>query len=309
MFSKFNKQIKTIFLDPASDSFEIEDDLNVVLSPSLYWVKKVSLPVKYLRDAKSLLPSLFEDTLPEGSYSYSTYKSGDDFFIFAYEDKFIIDTLSSKGISSTQVKGVYFAQSELSQTQGAIKINETQSIYVKDEIVILVPCCWIEESGSLDIGCIDLSKHSISLKQFGHIVNDKSLYMLASIFSLLIVLVALEYFITVQKISTTTELKDELFSKHGLKSTMIQNRSMLNEYKTIHKRQSNLREYSSYILSMSLVKQQRLLQLSMKGKKLIAAFSGVEKGDEASLQKYLKSKKLQFTSNFKDKSWYVEIEL
>ncbi len=309
MFSKFNKQIKTIFLDPASDSLEIEDDVNVILSPSLYWVKKVSLPVKYLRDVKSLLPSLFEDTLPEGSYSYSAYKSGDEFFIFAYEDKFIIDTLSSKGVSSTQIKGVYFAQSELSETQGAIKVNETQSIYVKDEIVILVPCCWIEESGNLDISSIDFSKHRISLKQFGHIVNDKSLYMLATIFSLLIVLVAVEYFITLQKISTTTESRDELFAKHGLKSTMMQNRSLLSEYKTIHKRQTNFRDSVGYILSLKLKKEQSLSQLTLKNKKLIAAFDGVKKGSEASIEKMLKSKKLKFISNFKDDTWYVEIEL
>ena len=309
MFSKFNKQYKTIFLDPASDSFEIEDDVNIILSPSLYWVKKVSLPVKYLRDVKSLLPSLFEEILPKGNYSYSAYKSADEFFIFAYEDKVIIDTLSSKGISSTQIKGVYFAQSELFEIEGAIKINEMQSVYVKDEIVILVPCCWIEESGDLDISSINFSKHRISLKQFGHIVNDKSLYMLVSIFSLLILLVVGEYFITLQKISTTTELRDELFAKHGLKSTMMQNRSMLSEYKTIHKRQTNLRDSVAYILSLSLPNEQKLLQLTLKGKKLIAAFSGVKKGSEASIEKVLKSKKLKFVSNFKDKSWYVEIEL
>jgi len=309
LFSKFNKQYKTIFLDPASDSFEIEDDVNIILSPSLYWVKKVSLPVKYLRDVKSLLPSLFEEILPKGNYSYSAYKSADEFFIFAYEDKVIIDTLSSKGISSTQIKGVYFAQSELFEIEGAIKINEMQSVYVKDEIVILVPCCWIEESGDLDISSINFSKHRISLKQFGHIVNDKSLYMLVSIFSLLILLVVGEYFITLQKISTTTELRDELFAKHGLKSTMMQNRSMLSEYKTIHKRQTNLRDSVAYILSLSLPNEQKLLQLTLKGKKLIAAFSGVKKGSEASIEKVLKSKKLKFVSNFKDKSWYVEIEL
>ena len=305
----FNKQIKTLFLDPASPSFKLEEDVNIILSPSLYWVKKVSLPLKYLRDVKPLLPSLFEDTLPDGIYSYSAYKEGDEFYIFAYEDKAIIDTLNSKGILPTQVKNVHFAQSELSEVKGAIKVNETQSIYVKDEIVILVPCCWVEESGDLNIDSISLSKHTISLKQFGHIINDKSLYTFATIFSLLILLVALEYFITLQKISSTSKLRDELFVQHGLKSTMIQNRSMLSEYKTLHKTQTSLREAASYILSLNLVKEQKLTQLVMKGKKLTAAFIGVKKGDEAAIEKVLKSKKLQFISNFKDDTWYVEIEL
>ena len=305
----FNKQIKTLFLNSASPSFKLEEDVNIILSPSLYWVKKVSLPLKYVRDVKPLLPSLFEDTLPDGIYSYSAYKEGDEFYIFAYEDKVIIDTLNSKGILPTQVKNVHFAQSELSEVKGAIKVNETQSIYVKDEIVILVPCCWVEESGDLNIDSMSLSKHTISLKQFGHIINDKSLYAFATIFSLLIILVALEYFITLQKISSTSELRDKLFVQNELKSTMIQNRSMLSEYKTLHKTQTKLREATSYILSLRLLKEQRLTQLTMKGKKLTAAFSGVEKGDEVVIEKVLKSKKLQFISNFKNDTWYVEITL
>ena len=264
MFSKFNKQIKTLFLDPISPSFELEEDVNVVLSPSLYWVKKVSLPLKYAREVKPLLPSLFEDTLPDGIYSYSAYKSGDEFYIFAYEDKVIIDTLSSKGILPTQVKNVHFAQSELFKLKGAIKVNETQSIYVKDEIVILIPCCWTEDSWDFNINSVSLSKHTISLKQFGHIVNDKSLYTFATIFSLLIILVALEYFITLQKVSSTSELRDKLFVKHGLKSTMIQNRSMLSEYKTLHKKQTSLRESTSNILSLKLIKEQRIFLNSQK---------------------------------------------
>ena len=305
----FNKEIETFFLDPASPPFKLDGDVNIVLSPSLYWVKKVSLPLKYVREVKPLLPSLFEDTLPEGIYSYSAYKSGDEFFIFAYEDKAIIDTLSSKGILPTQVKNVHFAQSELTKVRGAIKVNEAQSIYVKDEIVILVPCCWVEESGNLNINSVPLSKHTISLKQFGHIVNDKSLYTFATIFSLVIILVALEYFITLDKISSTSELRDKLFTQHGLKSTMIQNRAMLSEYKTLHKTQTTLREATSYILSLKLVKEQKLTQLSMKGKKLTAVFTGVKKGDDIGIGKVLKSKKIQFISNFKDDTWYVEIAL
>ncbi len=309
MFSKFSKQIKTLFLDSVSPPFKLEEDVNIILSPSLYWVKKVSLPLKYVREVKPLLPSLFEDTLPDGVYSYSVYKKGDEFYIFAYEDKLIIDTLTSKGIQPAQVKNVYFAQSELNKIDGAVKINETQSVYVKDDIVILVPCCWVEESGELDIDSIVLSKHSISLKQFGHIVNDKSLYTFATIFSLLIILVALEYFITLQKVSSTSDLRDKLFAQNGLKSTMIQNRSMLSEYKSLHKTQSLLRESISTILSLKLLKGQKLTQLSLKSKKLTAVFSGVKKGDEVSIEKLLKKKKLRYRSNFKDKSWYVEIEL
>ncbi len=309
MFSKFNKQINTIFLDPHSENFNTAESVNVILSPSLYWVKKVSLPIKYLRDVKPLLASLFEDTLPDGTYSYSAYKSGDDFFIFAYEDKVILDTFLSKGISSTQVKNVYFAQSELSNIDGAKKINETQSIYLKDDIVILLPCCWIEESGDLDLSEISLSKNNIRLKQFGHIVNDKALYRIAVIFIVFIVIIVIEYFITLQKISTTSELRNQLFIKYNLKSTMIQNRSILKGYKSIHDIQIKFREYTASILALKLQKHEKLSLLSLKGKSLIAEFSGIQQGSESIIEKVFKNKNIKYKSNFKKNTWHVEIEL
>ena len=89
MFTQFNQKYKTIFLDPSSDISSVEEKVNVILSPSLYWVKKLSLPLKKASEAHKLLPSIFEETLPLGNYNYSVYKKGDDFFAFAYDDKAI----------------------------------------------------------------------------------------------------------------------------------------------------------------------------------------------------------------------------
>lgn len=309
MFTRFNKKFDVIFLDPHSESFETKENVNVILSPSLYWVKKVSLPVKYLRDVKSLLPSLFEDILPDGVYSYSAYKSGDDFFIFAYEDKLILKILSAKGILPTQVHNVYFAQSELANIQDAMKINDSQSMILKEELLVLVPSFWVEESRQLDISNVSLSKNSITLKQFGHIVNDKALYTIASIFILFIAVVAVEYFITLHKISSTAELRDELFKKNALKPTMMQNRSMLKELQDIHETQTKFREYVSYILSLQLQNKEKLILLSLKANSLVAEFSEVEKGSEAVIENVFKSKNMKYKSSFKESTWHVEIEL
>ena len=132
MFTKYKKQIDTIFLDTNSNDFTNKESVNVILSPSLYWVKKVSLPVKYLRDVKPLLPSLFEDILPDAVYSYFVYKSEEEYFIFAYEDKKIFNLLNSKGIPASHVNNVYFAQSEFGGVDGAIKIDEKNSLYFKE---------------------------------------------------------------------------------------------------------------------------------------------------------------------------------
>ena len=85
---KFNTQLKTLFLDPHSEIEHTDEKVNIILSPALYWVKRQTLPVKYIRDAMKLLPSIFEESVPEGHYSYSAYKDGDTFVLFAYDDKY-----------------------------------------------------------------------------------------------------------------------------------------------------------------------------------------------------------------------------
>ncbi|MDD5203369.1 MAG: hypothetical protein PHH41_09530, partial [Sulfurimonas sp.] len=182
MFTKFNTKYKTVFIDPKSPHYEVDDKVDVILSPALYWVKKLTLPMKYVRDVKKLLPSIFEDVLPAGHYSYSAYKSGEDFFVFAYEDKYILDTLTQKGIIPSNIANVYFAQSEFEQTDEAIKINDEESIYFKDEILILVPSAFVTPSKTLDLETLIHSQHTIALAQFGHIVDNKSLTKIAAVF-------------------------------------------------------------------------------------------------------------------------------
>ena len=96
----FRSKADAFFVDTDSPACTLEGPVNVILSPSMYWVKRVKLPVKYLREAKSLIPSLFDENLPEGKYSYSAYKDGDSFLIFAYNDKEVLDRIAEKGIPS-----------------------------------------------------------------------------------------------------------------------------------------------------------------------------------------------------------------
>jgi len=252
---KFKKDKKIIFLDPQTELVLSDEQLDIILSPSLYWVKKVNLPLKHARDAKKLLVSLFEDSLPKGTYSYSVYKQEEFFMIFAYEDKTILDLLSSKGILLSNISSIRFAQSELDSISGAMKINDAQSIYVKDSMVTIVPCCWIEESGSLDLASIKLSKHTITLAQFGHIVDNKSLIRVGAIFSVFILLAWIELFILTQDIEKIQNDTSAVFVKYDLKPTMFQNKSLLKRYKTIHKNQTKLREDFKMILKQKGIKK------------------------------------------------------
>ena len=163
-----------------------------------------------------------------------------------------LDTLEDKNIAISNVVNVYFSQSELGFIEGAVKINETQSIFAKDDILILLPCCWVEESGDLNLDELTLSSHSITLAQFGHIVDNKSLYKIGAILVALIALIISELFITSSKLDDFSIKKEELFQRAKLQSTMFQNEAMLKKYAKIHTKQTHIREASSIVLSSKL---------------------------------------------------------
>lgn len=309
MFSRFNKKIETIFLDPSSSDFHTEKKVNIILSPTLYWVKRVKLPVKSLREAKALLPSLFEDILPEGNYSYTAYKDGEYFYIFAYQDKAIIDLLHQKGLQISQVNSVYFAQSEFLSLKHPLAINEEQSLYVQDGLVVVLPSSWVAKTQKIDLDTLKLSKNSIKLKQYGHIVNDKSLYKLIAIVAISIVVVSVQYFITNKRADDLENARYALFAKNSLQPTMLQNRSMLHSYEKIYKKQTKIREVLYGLLTTSLAGSQKIAKIRLRRDKLIAVFSGVKNGSEKKIATDLKRKGFDFRAIFKDEKLRIEVRL
>jgi len=306
---KFNKKLKTIFLDMNSKEFNTNEKVNIVLSPTLYWVKKLSLPVKSTREAKKLLPSIFEDTLPHGNYSYYIYKYDDDFIAFAYEDKKILDLLSQKGIKNSQIANLYFAQTEFHSLEKIYKIDKEQVLCLKDDIVIVLPSILFTDTKMLQMSSIQHSKHTITLTQFGHIVDKKSLYKITTILIAFIILIGIELFITTKKIDENLIKKELIFTKYNLKSTMFQNRSMLKKYTAIHKKQMKIREYITTILNIKLPTKSKLTKLTLKDKTLLFSFNNITQIKKKSLEKSLTKKKIIFHSSLKDKILKVEIEL
>jgi len=306
---KFKRQVDTIFVDSNSADFHVEGSVNVILSPSLYWVKKVSLPVKSKREVKPLLESLFEDMLPEGRYSYEAYKFGDDYFIFAYDDKYILDLLAKKGIASSKINGVYFAQNEFLHLKEAKKIDENEVMLLKDDIVILLPAKFSKAESVVDISDIKLSKNRVTLKQFGNIINEKSLYAIVALLVVLLLLIATEYIMTLNKIEQLQTKRDNLFTKYALKPTMMQNRSLLRGYKEIYTRQMQLRKILAVVLGMHLKSKHKVKFIAYKNRKVIVIYSGLKKGDERYIETYFRAKQLDYSAKYKNNIWYVELKL
>jgi hypothetical protein len=307
---QFKKQHKILFLDPNYDAVCGDEKVDIILSPSLYWVKKISLPLSSLREVKTLLPSIFEEMLPEGIYSYSVYKSREDssFYAFAYEDKKILDVIAQHNIPMANIASVRFAQSELDDCEQAMRIDDDQCLYVKDSIVVLVPSSWVNEKEELDLSNIALSKHKITLQQFAHIIDSKSLYGVFSVLLILILLSFSELLITTQRSHEVVMKTDEIFIQNDLKPTMFENRSILKKFEKTHEVQIRFREYLGYMLALKLNKGEKITLVSLKNKTLLVNFSGTDK-QSPHITSVLTSKGLAYTQKYKDGILYLEIKI
>ncbi|MDF1878178.1 hypothetical protein JHD46_00840 [Sulfurimonas sp. SAG-AH-194-C20] len=312
MLTKFKRSTNAVFLDPKSSetiSCEKGKKLDIILSPRLYWVKKMKLPVSSVREVTKLLPSIFEDSLPLGRYSYYAYKSEDEFILFAFEDKKILDLISQRGISSSEIGSIRFAQSEFNSLEHGVSINDKECIYLQDGLLVLAPLSWVHESKDIDLSELELSKYTIKLQQFGHIVDNKSLYKVGGVLVAFVVILLVEIFITSTKIGSIEEKREALFTKYKLQATMIQNRSTYAKYSKIYKTQTKLREAIAVFLTLPLKATQKITLLEYKNKKLFVSISGIKKGSETVFLSKLNAKKLKYKTFFSAKSMKVELSL
>lgn len=313
MFTKFKRDRVTLFLDPNVKQepfiFEKKEKVDIILSPSLYWVKKLKLPLNSAREVKKLLPSIFEDSIPEARYSYAAYKSEDEYFVFAYEDKKIFDLLAQKEISYANVASVHFAQSEFVAFESAIRINEKQCMYIKDELLVLAPSEWIQDKETLDMRNLNLSNHTIKLEQFGHIVNKSTLYKIGVILVLLALIFIVEIFIASAKKAQIIESKEKIFAKHNLQPTMFQNRATLEKYTKINAQQQKIREYISYFLGMKLGATEKIALIEYKNALLQVTISDVSKESSKSITKSLDDKKAQYKLTMSGTNMKLEMKI
>ena len=305
----FNTKARAIFVDTDSPVTLLDGKVNIILSPALYWVKRVSLPVKYLHEVKPLIPSLFEDQLPEGKYSYTAYKDGEDFLIFAYNDKEILDLITSKEINSANINNIYLAQSEFKDLQAPVRISENSILSVQDGVVVKLPALLAPDAPQLDLSEHHFSKQAIHLTRFNQIADKRSQVIFASILIFLIVMFATEWLITASKVDNIMEKQAAVFSEHNLQSTFFQNEAIQAKLNAIFERQTRIREIFNLALTIKLKDDEQMQQIVLEKNKIVIA---IKTPSEARGQKSLSKLQKRFKrtkTRFDNGTYIMEISI
>lgn len=310
LFSKFKQQGQLLFLDQSSE-IAVDQDKKyfIILSPSLYWVKKVTLPLKYVHEVKKIAHTLFEETLPPGNYSFYVVKNKDDFFVFAYEDSELLALLSQKGIALNQISGISFAQFVVSDSQTPFLVDDANVLLNKDGIVVLLPAAWFDNVQTLDMSEKTPPKETIQLEQFSHIVDSKTLYTMSALLLLFIVVLLGEYFYFMQQKEQIENKREKLFKEYKLKPTLMQNRAILQHYKKRDSKAQTLRKYIDYFLKARLKTQEKISEIAYDGRVLKVTLQGVKKSDEKRILSQFYKEKIKLQTKQRSGKLIVEIKI
>lgn len=274
-FLNSNKVIGLI--DKHTGKIKVVDKINIVLTPSYYWMKRAFLEVQFTSAALKYAPSIFEGMLPQGNYAYYVVKSKKEFIFFAYNPDEIISSLKKKGVQASQIAGIYFAQNEMADITSPIQCNQDDAIVLHNDTVLQVKKYLVDES-TLKRSLEDikqLSKHKITLHKSSITHSVKELTPLLLVLGALIVLYAVQLFFTYQE-QANIKAKPSVFKEYKLPDTFIQNSSIEKKLRKSFKAQKSFRKLVFAILKLPLTQRQRIASLTYEKEAFIIIFEADE---------------------------------
>lgn len=285
---------RVIFLHNEEIDFSMEQKYDIILSPSYYWVKKEKLPVKYEYQAKSFANSIFDGLIPDGQYNYFASKHEDFFYIFAYDDNFILNKIASLGLKPSQIDNVYFAQTEFVNQELPIQISSNEAMVNSFGVMINVPIELVDNAIPIHelLSQIKVSKHTVALSRFSQILDEKSFNTILTLIFLLIITTFANYYILKQEQKIQISKSKEIYETYNLPSSSFQIESIIGSLKSISKEQLKIRDAVKELFSIQLAQGEHFIKTEFKNKK----FNLKIKMNEPKRAEYFKEK---FSKKFK----------
>jgi len=262
---------KTVYIDKNTTNITLneKEKVDIVLSPSFYWVRDEKLPIKYEFQAKNLVPGLFEGVLSEGNYSYISYRKADksSWLLYAYDDTLIAKKLDALKIQDRQIHAIYFAQSELDNINQPIKTDDTLALIKHEDTLISMPLTLVENATSIDdaLRVNSRTSHSIAINRYSNLpISEKSINIIAVTLILFIGLFLTEFMLSKKSLQELYAQSFEIKRQYKLPATSFELNSMKKNLQRTASEQEKLREVITYIVKMPLSNGEHLLSMELK---------------------------------------------
>jgi hypothetical protein len=114
--------------------------IDLMLSPQFYTLVREEIPIKYHYQARAIAPSLFEGLLEEGgSYQYFVTRHEEEWLFIAYDVQKIVAFLQERGIASSAVSRLFFAQEASEAFDMPMSLSSSEALVLIDGNVTVVP--------------------------------------------------------------------------------------------------------------------------------------------------------------------------
>jgi len=307
--------IQTIFLQNNTifKPLHKKEKVNIILSPSFYWVKLFTIPVDTIDKALFLLPNLFEDYFDIAGYSFYTTKVGENQYLsFAYDEDKIIQKLKEISIPQSKILNIYFAQNEFKdiatvEEQKSFRCGDEVFVYEK-ELLVKIPNHLVIETNidEINISKINLSLHCIQLFSYKKLTSNKTGYLASSILLGFSILLFVQTFLF-QQLASEYPIKSEILKKeYSLPTTTLEANAIVTEYQKIQRGYKEIRDAISYLIDANKVDRGTINGLSLEKNLLTVSY---QNGDIEKLEPYIKQKFRKSTIKSEDGKIKVRIEL
>jgi len=118
-----------------------------------------------------------------------------------------------------------------------------------------------------------------------------------------------EWLITSSKVSTILEKQSQVFSKHNLPSTSLQNEAIHAKLNTIFERQSRIRDILNLALTIKLKPQEQMQHVALEKSKIIIMIKTESEASGAISLSRLKKPFKRSSARFNDGTYIMEIQL
>jgi hypothetical protein len=247
-----NKETQRIFLTSDTKTTDVSKNIDLILSPEFYWVRKFEIPVKTETQARHVLPTLFEDIISDTSVlTYQVIKQEENLFLcFAYNNKKIYEAIKKSNIPTLNISSVYFAQNEC-YSFNSFKIDNSKFMYTSENILVKVPNNLLDDVMDLKkiLNNINISSNKVQIKLYNNVINSKYYSMFFIFLGVLIVLNAIKYFDYSNEISKIDESIIKIKKVNNLPNSTLQTSSILKKYEKQVILENKKREVIAYIIS------------------------------------------------------------
>lgn len=304
----FTGNSKTLILAHTSmDAVTLSQDVNVMLTPQFYTLKKEPLPVQYAYQAKRIAPSLFEGLLEEGkSYEYMVWQEEEEWVFIAYDLEMITAFLEHKGFVLEHISKLFFAQQSAELFTAPLLLGSNEALVLLDNVIVVVPKIALDEDASLLFDDSFTPKKGITLESaYGSILTIRQSAVLASVLGLL----ALIFFIEGLRYSGNSKAAEmqmeEMLEAYPSLSSKYTRDSIVAKYKTLDSLERKKRETVKTLAGM-IFKGVTLDSFEMNDEKFSAHFSC----DDAKVFKRVKAlaKKNKFKTVNVSRGYDLKIE-